>query len=654
MCGIAGVLPSGGGSLNELRHALTVMGDAILHRGPDDSGIWVEPNGSVALGHRRLSILDLSQNGRQPMSSNCGRYILIFNGEIYNHLEIRASLNDQPWKGHSDTETILALISKIGPIRVLQHLVGMFAMACWDRETCTLVLARDRMGEKPLYYGRFKSGDFVFGSELHALRAHPGFDASIDRDALALYMQYGVFPGKCCIYEGVRKLSPGSWMKINSNGEITEGRYWDLRERAISLSKNKIAMDNETALEQLEHLMLQSVKGQMVSDMPIGAFLSGGVDSSAVVALMCQHSDKEVKTFSIGFDDAGYDEAQHAKAVAAHLGTQHTELYVTGDDALSLIPQLTKIYDEPFSDSSQIPTFLVSKLAREHVSVVLSGDGGDELFTGYNRYMVAERAWPSISKIPLPIRKALARSLLAISPTLIDAATNPLQKALRFSQLHSNVGDKLHKFADKVLPARNVADMYQALVSNWSVPTEIVNGAEKRRSPIEDFNFEIELSPVEMMSIIDQLTYLPDDILTKVDRASMALSLETRVPMLDHRIVEFSWQLTSQQKYQDGHSKWLLRQLLYKHVPNTLIERPKQGFSIPLEHWLRGPLKPWAERLLSPDALASAGYLNVSLIRAKWEQHLSGKRNWHSILWSALMFQAWYFDVHCSYRPNLR
>ena len=646
MCGITGVISRGNTSRNHLKHAVNLMNNAILHRGPDDSGIWVEPTAKVALGHRRLSILDLSLNGHQPMTSHCGRYILVFNGEIYNHLEIREALGNRPWRGHSDTETILALMTKMGPIQALEQLVGMFAMASWDRETRTLTLARDRMGEKPLYYGRLESGDFVFGSELHALRAHPHFDASIDRNALALYMRHSVFPGETCIYKSIHKLLPGSWMRIDDKGKATHGRYWDLREKALSLTQNQVAMDNETALAELERLMTQSVRGQMISDVPLGAFLSGGVDSSTVVALMCQQSGAQVRTFSIGFNEPGYNEAEHAKAVATHLGTRHTELYVSSDDALSLIPSLTQIYDEPFADSSQIPTYLVSKLARQDVSVVLSGDGGDELFTGYNRYLIAERAWGGIARVPLSVRKVLAWGLLAIPPSWTDAAVTPFQKAFQSAGRHSNIGSKLQKFAHNVLPAQNTLDMYHSLVSHWKDPTMVVEGAECPRTLIDETDFDHVLSAVEQMSLVDQLTYLPDDILTKVDRASMALGLETRTPMLDHRIVEFSWKLAAQQKYNSGRGKWLLRELLYKHVPKSLIERPKQGFAIPLERWLRGPLRPWADDLLSPEALKSAGYLDVSQIRTKWEEHLSGRRNWQTQLWSALMFQAWYFGVH--------
>lgn len=649
MCGIAGFVSACSHSKDLLEQTATTMCEAIAHRGPDDMGVWVDPQAQVALGHRRLSIVELSKHGHQPMMSICGRYMMVFNGEIYNHLEIRHALGVRSWRGHSDTETLLALISDIGPVKALDKLVGMFAIAVWDRESRNLTLARDRMGEKPLYYGWLRSGEFLFASELHALRAHPRFDASIDRSALALYMRHNAVPGTYSIYSGIQKLTPGSWLQVDARGEVKHGVYWDLCEKARFLASERGILDDGQALLELERLMTQAVKSQMVADVPLGAFLSGGIDSSTVVAMMCRHGGSQVKTFSIGFDEQGYNEAKHAKAVAAHLGTQHTELYVTGDDALAVVPKLARIYDEPFADSSQIPTFLVSQLARRHVTVALSGDGGDELFAGYNRYTLAERAWHGISWLPLPLRKVLSMGLMALSPTAIDVLAAPMLKVLRDAERHGNLGDKLHKFARTVLVARNSHDMYRSLVSQWDDPAAVVIGAKEPRTLLDEYgSASAALASVERMCLLDQLTYLPDDILTKVDRAAMSLSLETRVPMLDHRIVEFSWSLSMQQKIRSGQGKWLLRELLYKHVPKSLVERPKQGFAIPLEHWLRGPLKSWAEDLLSRHALTSSGFFDVGLVRAKWEQHLSGQRNWQHQIWSVLMFQAWYFDVHRS------
>lgn len=646
MCGITGVISTEHQTQDILKRAVSAMCNAIVHRGPDDSGIWFDSVAHVALGHRRLSIVDLSEHGHQPMVSHCARYVMVFNGEVYNHSELRQELGERPWRGHSDTETILALITDLGPVRVLDKLVGMFAIAVWDRELRVLTLARDRLGEKPLYYGRLTSGDFVFGSELHALRAHPNFNASIDRGSLALYMRFNTVPGERSIYTNIRKLAPGAWFQIDLQGNMKQGIYWNLREKAHVIANNRRDMDDGEALHELERLMTHAVKSQMIADVPLGAFLSGGVDSSAVVAMMCQQGSSQVRTFSIGFDEAGYNEAEHAKSVAMYLGTQHTELYVSGGDALAVVPRLAKIYDEPFADSSQIPTLLVSQLARRHVTVALSGDGGDELFAGYNRYLFAERVWKGISGVPLPIRNLLSRAMLSLSPSTIDALSLPMQKLLYKKVRHGNVGDKLHKFARAVLPARDSHDMYRSLVSQWHDPAEIVIGADEPQTLLDQHDVLSGFSTVEQMCLLDQLSYLPDDILVKVDRAAMSCSLETRVPLLDHRIVEFAWSLPMQQKFRDGQGKWLLRQLLYKFVPKSLIERPKQGFAIPLEHWLRGPLRSWAEDLLSSHSLNSSGFFDANVVRMKWGQHLSGQRNWQHQIWSVLMFQAWYFDVH--------
>lgn len=647
MCGLAGILSVNNWTREQLLGSLTHMCDAIAHRGPDDQGVWVDVLKNVALGHRRLSIVDLSEQGRQPMVSHCGRYVMVFNGEIYNNLELRQMLGNRPWRGHSDTETILALVSDFGPIRMLDKLVGMFTIAVWDRELGNLTLARDRMGEKPLYYGRLESGDFVFGSELHALRAHPCSQPSIDRNALALYMRYSVVPGEYSIYKGIYKLLPGSWMQVNLQGEVTRGTYWDLRERAFSSVRERTALNDSQALDELERLMGEAVSGQMVADVPLGAFLSGGVDSSAIVAMMRRQSGGKIRTFSIGFDEPGYNEAVHAKAIAKQLGTLHTELYVTGDDALAVVPKLTQIYDEPFADSSQIPTYLVAHLARQHVAVALSGDGGDELFAGYNRYLLATRAWQGVSRVPWALRKFLSAMLLSMAPHTIDVLSVPLQKLLRNAVRQGNVGDKLHKFARTVLLAHSSHEMYRSLVSQWEDPAAVVIGSDEPKSLIDEFNFAADFTAVDRMCLLDQLTYLPDDILVKVDRAAMSLGLETRVPMLDHRIVEFAWSLPMNQKFRDGKGKWLLRQLLYKYVPREMIERPKQGFAIPLEHWLRGPLKPWAEDLLSREALQVGGFFEAAQIRAKWTQHLSGQRNWQHQIWNVLIFQSWYFNIHC-------
>ena len=653
MCGIAGFLSAGAMNEETLSWIATRMCDVIAHRGPDDAGVWVDAAAQVALGHRRLSIVDLSAHGHQPMRSHCGRYVIIFNGEIYNNNELRNVMDKRLWTGHSDTETLLALISDAGPIAALEKIVGMFAIAVWDKELRQLTLARDRMGEKPLYYGRVDSGDFLFGSQLNALRAHPHFNASIDSGALALYMRHNAVPGELSIYVGIRKLAPGTWLQINNSGEETHGVYWSLRKRAYSLVEGRKDKSDFEALFELEHLMTQSIKGQMVADVPVGVFLSGGIDSSAVAALMCEQASGKVKTFSIGFNESGYNEAKYAKAVASYLGTHHTELYVSSEDALNLVPQLAKIYDEPFSDSSQIPTILVSKLARESVSVSLSGDGGDELFAGYNRYLISERAWKYISGVPLPLRKIASKALLLLSPSALDKLTYPLNKISYRKFSYNNVGDKLHKFARAVLPASSSQEMYISLVSQWEDSVINTEPFHEVQSLLDGFNFDSNLTMVEQMCLLDQLTYLPDDILTKIDRAAMSFGLETRVPMLDHRVVEFSWSIPMHQKIRNGDGKWLLRQLLYRRVPQSLIERPKQGFSVPLEHWLRGPLRPWAENLLSQESLQSSGLLNVVKIRQKWSEHIQGRHNWQHMIWSVLMFQSWYFEMHCSYQGDV-
>lgn len=642
MCGIAGYLTTRSESDAELVHHVTRMCDAILHRGPDGGGAWSDAAHGLVLGHRRLAIVDLSPQGRQPMESACGRYVIVFNGEIYNHLALRAALGAQAWRGHSDTETLLACMSRHGVHAALECLVGMFAFAVWDRQARTLTLARDRMGEKPLYFGRLPAGDFVFGSELKALRAHPRWQGRVNRDALALYMRHNAIPAPHSIYQGISKLMPGSWLDIGADGSTRGGSYWRLRDVATQARQHPAALPDAEATEKLRTLIDASVKDQMVADVSLGAFLSGGVDSSTIVASMCRQASGRVRTFSIGFDEKGYDEAVHARAVAAHLGTEHTELYVTPADALAVIPGLGAIYDEPFADSSQIPTILVSRMTRQHVTVALSGDGGDELFAGYNRYLLADRSWRRLERLPLPARRLAARGLLALRPATLDALAAVLARVVPPLRRHGAIGDKLHKLASTVLDAPSPMSMYRRLVSHWSDPASIVRGATEPRTLIDELGEAPQgLSTIELMCLLDQLTYLPDDILVKVDRAAMSTSLETRVPLLDHRLVEFAWSLPMHQKIRDGRSKWLLREVLDRDVPRALIERPKQGFGIPLDAWLRGPLRDWAESLLDPARLAREGWFDASAVRAKWEQHLRGDRNWQFHLWDVLMFQAW-------------
>lgn len=643
MCGITGFIASFRESDDRLQSHALRMARAIQRRGPDDEGSWSDARHGIALAHRRLAIVDLSPQGHQPMPSACERYVLVYNGEIYNHLELRAELAEHPWRGHSDTETILACFSRWGVRETLPRLVGMFAMAVWDREQASLTLVRDRMGEKPLFYGELPSGDFVFGSELKALRAHPRWQGEVNRDALALYMRHNAIPAPHSIYRGIQKLMPGAWAEFDHKGLKAEGRFWNLEQLAQQWSATPLSLTDEEATDELERLLRQALQGQMMADVPLGAFLSGGVDSSTIVALMQAQSSRPVLSFSVGFDVPGFNEAVHAKSIAAHLGTQHTELYVSSQDALAVIPKLASLYDEPFADSSQIPTFLVAQMARQHVTVALSGDAGDELFAGYTRYVLARRLWAQLSRYPMALRRAAAGIILSQPVERWNTLARwfgPLLPALR---TQANIGDKLYKLAAHVLLADSPESLHRALVSHWHEPTNLVLGSSEPATALD--RIPLSGSPdrmVAQMSLLDQLTYLPDDILVKVDRAAMGVSLETRVPLLDARVVEFAHRLPMHQKLRGSQAKWLLRQVLYRHVPRELIERPKQGFAVPLDQWLRGPLRDWAEHLLAPESLTKAGLLNVAEVRQKWNEHQTGTRNWQYQLWDVLMLQAWH------------
>jgi asparagine synthase (glutamine-hydrolysing) len=652
MCGISGFIAYGSRDHAALAQVTSAMTAALVHRGPDDDGVWVDGSTGVALGHRRLSILDLSPHGRQPMSSACGRYVIVFNGEIYNHAELRRDLESAgagrpSWRGHSDTEVMLASFAAWGVEAALKRFVGMFAFALWDRSDRVLYLARDRMGEKPLYYG-WQGDSFLFGSELKALRAHPSWQGEVDRDALTLFLRFSYIPSPHSIYRGIRSLEPGALLTLQydnaaaSRGAVPEAvPYWSARQVAEKGVREPFAGSDSEALDGLDRLLRQAIGQQMVADVPLGAFLSGGVDSSTIVALMQAQSSRPVRTFTIGFNETAYDEAIYARDVARHLGTDHTELCVTPADALEVIPKLPSLYDEPFGDVSQIPTFLVSQLTRKHVTVSLSGDGGDELFGGYNRYLWVRDIWDRIGWAPKGARSVAAGAVNTLSPKRWDDLFHKLGPALPGKLRQRTPGSKLHKLAG-VLDASGPLDIYGRLVSQWRDPASLVIGGSQPPSPWEGEGARPGLPDVtQLMMYYDAVTYLPGDILVKVDRASMGVSLESRTPFLDHRVVEYAWQLPMKMKIRDGKGKWLLRQLLYRYVPPQMIERPKAGFSVPIGEWLRGPLREWGEELLDEGRLTREGFLNPAPVREKWLEHLSGRRDWQYYLWNVLMFEAW-------------
>lgn len=643
MCGIAGFWTPESMAGDEMAARARAMGDRLRLRGPDGGEVWVDADAGIGLAHRRLAIVDLSPAGLQPMASASGRYLISFNGEIYNHVELRAALPGLAWRGHSDTEALLAAFERWGIAAALERSVGMFAFALWDRAERTLTLARDRMGEKPLYYG-WQGSTLLFGSELKALQAWPGFAPSVDRGAIALLLRHNYIPAPYCIFSGVHKLPPGHLLTLRTPGRPTGGpkplAYWSLNDVVRQGAKQPWRGSDEEAVDQLELRLAEAVRLQRVADVPLGAFLSGGVDSSAVVALMQRDAVRPVRTFTIGFHEAAFNEAEYAKAVAHHLGTDHTEAYVSAEEALQVVPRLPQLYCEPFADSSQLPTFLLSQLARQHVTVSLSGDAGDELFNGYDRYQLARRLWGRVRLLPAPLRAA-AGAFLATIP---DGVWSGIGSRRGGRWADGGLGARVRTLS-RWLRFGQRENFYRDIISQCTDPTLFVPGAVEPPTvltqaagwpPQDDFEAR--------MMHVDSLSYLPDDILVKVDRAAMGVSLETRVPLLDHRLVEFAWTLPAHLRRRGTESKWLLRQVLYRHVPRRLIERPKRGFGIPLDAWLRGPLRHWAEALLDAPLLRQQGYLDAACVRATWLSHLQGRQSHGAMLWSVLMFQAWLKD----------
>jgi asparagine synthase (glutamine-hydrolysing) len=647
MCRIAGFWDLGHTLKPRWEETIRAMRDSMTYGGPDDAGLFIDPEEGLALGHRRLAILDLSPLGHQPMFSASGRTVMVYNGEVYNYRSLGSALSsgDKGFKGTSDTEVILEGIEQWGAEKTVTQCIGMFAWAVWDRREKTLGLVRDRLGIKPLYYG-WMDKILLFASELKAFRAVPGFSPSIDRDVLGLFFRHNYIPAPYTIYKNIWKLRPGEILPINSEAmksrALETKPYWSASQIVREGLENPYQGSLEEAQEELESILNEAVQLRLISDVPLGAFLSGGIDSSAVVSLMRKGSNASVRTFSIGFEQTGYNEAPYAEAVARHLGTDHTELYVTEKEAQALIPSLPFIYDEPFADSSQIPTTLLSKLTRQYVTVSLSGDGGDELFAGYDRYLWGKEIWQKMGWMPPWSRKGLRAALLILSPSMWDNLFQAISPWLPKSWQTYRPGDRVHKLADSLL-FDNRIDLYQWLVSHWREPLALVKGMNGEPATAFDLLEGHSIFPdfIQEMQYLDLVSYLPDDILTKVDRASMSVALEARVPLLDHRLVEFAWRLPLQYKLHDGTGKWVLRQVLNKYVPEKLVERPKMGFGIPIDSWLRGPLKEWAGDLLSPDRLKREGYLNQTMVEIKWKEHQSGKRNWQYLLWDVLMWEAW-------------
>lgn len=639
MCGIVGYWTFGGGETADTMHGTAArMADVLRARGPDDEGTWVDAAAGIALGHRRLAVIDISASGHQPMASANGRLVISYNGELYNTAELRRELErgGSRFRGHSDTEVIVEACAAWGVEAAVKRLSGMFAFALWDIEQQALYLARDRVGIKPLYWGR-QGGTLFFGSQLKAFAPHADWRPEIDRDAAATYVRFGYVPGPYAIFKGMAKLDPAHILRIDNTGASKLTRYWNIDEIAETGLQTPVKMSDNTATDELERLLRASVKRHMISDVPTGAFLSGGIDSSTVAALMQLESTQPIRTFSIGFTDDAYNEAIHARAVADHIGSDHTELYVTPQDAMDVIPDLPDWYDEPFADSSQIPTFLVSRLARRDVTVALSGDGGDELFAGYNRYLWGERLRRKLKWLPGPVRRGLSRSIGYVPPAMWDK----LFAAVPASHRPAHAGSKMQKLASLLaLPDRE--GLYRDLVSQWRNPAELVRGGAEQPTAMDDGDLSGRMTDyLSWMQLMDIRGYLVDDILTKVDRASMAVSLEARVPLLDPQVMEFAWSLPREMKIRGGDSKWLLRRVMHRHVPEALTDRPKMGFAVPVGDWLRGELRDWAEDLLDEKRLEDDGIFHAAPVRRLWDDHVSGRQDGQSMLWAVLMFRAW-------------
>jgi asparagine synthase (glutamine-hydrolysing) len=646
MCGVTGFL---GGeksyNLNDSSPIINSMLNKIHHRGPDDHGYWSDSNKGVNLGHKRLSIVDLSQTGHQPMHSISKRYVVVFNGEIYNHMKLRQNLvkenKSSNWVGTSDTETLLAGFDAWGIEKTITNCIGMFSLAIWDKANKTLNLIVDRIGEKPMYYGWQgvgKTKTFLFGSELKALKEHPAFEKNINRDSLSLLMRHSYISHPNSIWKGIHKLEPGTILTISLNSsEPKLTKYWSAEQTIKNGRLTNNHLSKEEAISQLDILLKDIISKQMLADVPVGAFLSGGVDSSTIAAHMQAQSTSKIKTFTIGFNEDKQNEAEYAKKIAAHLGTEHTELILSSTDAKNIIPMIPTIYDEPFADSSQIPTYLVSKLARNEVKVALTGDGADEMLCGYNRYQVSNRLWSKFSGIPHNLRKIGSKTISSIPSGVL----NSLHRVFPMVNKSNNFSDRVYKGA-RLLQSKNFDQFYLDFISYWDNPESlIINSKEPKTSLNRNLESIENMTDIDRMMYLDLLSYLPGDILTKVDRASMAVSLETRLPFLDHRLIEFAWSLPNEYKYNNGQTKWILKEVLNKYIPKNLYDRPKQGFGIPINEWLKGSLKEWGEDLLSEEKLENQGFFDAKKVRKKWIEHQSGKSNWQHQLWNVLMFQSW-------------